>query len=373
MYTLENKLGYFTMRPLTASSALLPAPSLARPIYLFGDDLTGACDAAVSFLLIGHSVRVWFGPRALHSTAESVQAFNTNSRTLSAEEADFAVAGAAAGLNGGSNALFFKKIDSAGRGPLAAELLAAHRVLGTEAILVAPSFPAAGRTVRNGVLSIKDAVGQDTQVLLSGLFPPESQSLVAVITHPAQLAAARDSGKSIFLCDSTTQEDLEAVVRAAAELPGLLYAGSAGLARAIASIDAAPQPGQPLPHSARTLVVAGTTHPVTELQLDRLGNGHPFAQVLQVRCEPGDELRIRNQFRQFDPEALILTGGDTALMAVSALGAHSSILHGEFAPGIPWGTLQGGAANGRIVITKSGGFGTPTTLIDILARLSGQV
>jgi uncharacterized protein YgbK (DUF1537 family) len=373
MYTLENKVGYFAMRSLTASSALLPTLMEARPIYLLGDDLTGASDAAASFLRAGHSVRVWFGSRALHSTAESVQAFNTDSRYLSSEQAGLAVSDAAAGLHNESNALFFKKIDSAGRGPLAAEVLAAHRVLGTDAILVAPSFPEAGRTVHDGVLYIQDAAGQDSQMPLAALFPPEVQPLIAVVTHPEQLVAARGAGRSIFLCDATTQADLEALVRASADLPPLLYAGSAGLARAIASLGAATHPPQPLPHSVRTLIVSGTSHPVTQLQLRRLPGTQPFAKVLQIRCEPGDEARIQNQFRQFDPQALILTGGDTALIAVRALASHSAILQGEFAPGIPWGTLQGGVADGRIVITKSGGFGTPTTLVDILATLSGQV
>lgn len=70
--------------------SLLAAPHPSY-VYLLADDLTGACDAAAAFLQAGHSVRVWFGSHALHATPESVQAFNTNSRSLAPEKADLAV------------------------------------------------------------------------------------------------------------------------------------------------------------------------------------------------------------------------------------------------------------------------------------------
>jgi uncharacterized protein YgbK (DUF1537 family) len=82
--------------------------------------------------------------------------------------------------------------------------------------------------------------------------------------------------------------------------------------------------------------------------------------------------RIRSAFQSHAPQALILTGGETAQLAVRALAAHSFILQGEFAPGIPWGTMQGGEAHGCTVVTKSGGFGLPSAFNDILAALRGR-
>jgi uncharacterized protein YgbK (DUF1537 family) len=60
----------------------------------------------------------------------------------------------------------------------------------------------------------------------------------------------------------------------------------------------------------------------------------------------------------------VLTGGDTASFVLRALNASSILLAGELAPGIPWGIIQGGDAEGCIVITKSGGFGRHDTLAD---------
>jgi uncharacterized protein YgbK (DUF1537 family) len=352
----------------------------AGAVRLLADDLTGACDASVAFLAVGHGVRVWLGEKALFDAAETVQAFNTASRELPATEAADAVARAAAAMRTGAGTVNFKKIDSAGRGPIAAELLAAQRTLEARAILLAPGFPAAGRTVRGGILEVSDATGQIVSVDLRELFPAPIRKEIALVSGADEFAAAIESGKTILLCDSATQEELDGLVRTAALFTGLLYAGSAGLARAIASLySSAPARPAAWPAAVRTLVIAGTPHPVTKLQLAQLeeqtdvdaapiGTG---VQILRVACEAGDEAKIRSAFHTFDPEALILTGGDTALFAGRALGAHSILLKGEFAAGIPWGTLEGGEAHGRTVVTKSGGFGSPSALNDLIAHLTG--
>jgi uncharacterized protein YgbK (DUF1537 family) len=352
-------------------------PSFADPqsgrVNLLADDLTGACDAGAAFLRSGFSVRVWFGTSVEFSTPESVQAFNTNSRALSARRAARVVSLACTALAGDPNSLFFKKIDSAARGPLAAELLAAHRTLATRAILFAPAFPAAGRTVRDGILEIEDAAGKHSQVRLDHLFPLTVRGRIFHVAHARELAPALDAGKTLLICDSVTQADLDALARAAMDLPGLLYAGSAGLAQALAGLVPARPMTALVPVVVRTLLIAGTSHPVTKLQLEELGAAdHEGVRVLRLRMAFGATARIRSAFRRYAPQALILTGGETAQLAVRALAAHSFILQGEFAPGIPWGSVQGGDAHGCTVVTKSGGFGSPTALIEILAALKGR-
>jgi uncharacterized protein YgbK (DUF1537 family) len=144
------------------------------------------------------------------------------------------------------------------------------------------------------------------------------------------------------------------------------------LAQALVSRDARRIRRVPRPSAARTLIIAGSDHPVTKLQLQTLEIVDSRAvQVLQIRHSRNDRARILEAVRTFAPQALILTGGDTASLAASTLGAHSFILHGELAPGIPWGIVQGGMAEGCIVITKSGGFGTPTVFSEILHALRG--
>jgi D-threonate/D-erythronate kinase len=367
------------MPAATANPLHLSAPSAAalpEHIVLLADDLTGACDSAAAFLPTGRAVRVWLGAAATFPAAEPVQAFNTDSRSLSPAKASRIVARAAATLASNSQTLLFKKIDSAARGPFAAEILAAHLAFGSRAVLLAPAFPAAGRAVRNGILEIQDATGQRTQIDVTNLFPPRSKSLIALVSRPEELGAAIDAGKSVLLCDSSAQSDLEALVRAAQKFSGLLFAGSAGLAQALASLAARRIHCVPPPFAARTLLIAGSDHPVTQLQLGALDRVDDHVDpravhVLRLDFNSRDRARILDTFRTFAPQALILTGGDTALFAASTLGAHSFILHGELAAGIPWGIVQGGSAEGCIVITKSGAFGAPSAFNEILSALRG--
>jgi uncharacterized protein YgbK (DUF1537 family) len=352
-------------------------PSFADPhsgrIVLLADDLTGACDAGAAFLRSGRSVRVWFGTSVEFSTPESVQAFSTNSRALAANRAARAVSQACTALAGDPNSLFFKKVDSAARGPLGAELLAAHRTLDTRAVLFAPAFPAAGRTVHDGTLEIEDAAGQNTQIRLEKLFPLTARGRIFHVSHARELAPALDAGKTLLICDSAHQAELDALARAAKDVPGLLYAGSAGLAQALAALVPARPMTALVPPAERTLLVVGTSHPVTKLQLEELGSTDSDSfRLLRLHVSFGASARIRSAFRSYAPQALVLTGGETAELAVHALGAHSFILLGELAPGIPWGTVQGGDAHGLTVVTKSGGFGSPTVFRDILAALKGH-
>ncbi len=68
-------------------------------------------------------------------------------------------------------------------------------------------------------------------------------------------------------------------------------------------------------------------------------------------------------------DALVLIGGDGAEAVLDALGAHSLRIHGRLLEGVPLGQVVGGAADGIPVVTKAGGFGDDTTLIDLLTAL----
>src|SRR5690606_28123989 len=68
-------------------------------------------------------------------------------------------------------------------------------------------------------------------------------------------------------------------------------------------------------------------------------------------------------------QSLVITGGDTALHVLNALNAKGIDLEEEVLPGIPLGRLIGGKANDVPVITKAGGFGTPTALLRAVQHL----
>ena len=53
-------------------------------------------------------------------------------------------------------------------------------------------------------------------------------------------------------------------------------------------------------------------------------------------------------------------------------GADAIRVHGTLAPGVPVGTILGGAAHGMRVVTKSGGFGRSDSLLEIVDRLQSS-
>lgn len=67
-------------------------------------------------------------------------------------------------------------------------------------------------------------------------------------------------------------------------------------------------------------------------------------------------------------DALVMTGGDTAVGVARGLGASGIRLVGEVGAGVPVGTLIG--PHPYLVVTKAGGFGEDGTLVDIVKALS---
>jgi len=363
----------------------LTARADAGRVLIFADDLTGACDSGVAFLAAGRPVRVVLDASSLDakrlleleaSGCESVWAFTTETRNLMPEEARKRVAYSILTLHPMSqDALLFKKIDSAARGHLGVEVMAALQHSGAALALVAPAFPKAGRTVASGILSVGDCSGQNATVVLRELFPQVDANDIDVLSAGSELhleqgiARAIANGTRILLCDASTQADLERL--AAVALPmrqPLLWAGSAGLAHALAGVLPVLDPPPVLPsthRSGRTLLFAGTSHPVTSLQLSHLEqhSGAPARATHRIQLDTASEQEIVAAFTAMPVAALILTGGETAAFVLRALGASGIALAGELAAGIPWGFIEGGLAGGCIVITKSGGFGEHDALL----------
>ena len=354
-------------------------------IVILADDLTGACDSGVAFLRCGRPVRVVLdGPgfdleSRLTATTKSdpvVWALTTETRDLPPDQAAERVTNSMATLAPIlKHALLFKKVDSAARGNCGVEISTVLRSSGAALALVAPAFPAAGRTVNSGILTVRDWSGQNAAILLRDLFPHEDANGIEVLpAGSAQqleqgIAEALAKGTRLLLCDAAKQDDLERLADAALRVQApLLWAGSAGLAHALAN--ALPQAStNPVPRrkpdGGRTLLFVGTAHAVTSLQVAHLkqsSNGIDRA-IHYIPCAAASQQDVVAVFSAKPASALILTGGDTAAFVLRSLGASSLELAGEIARGIPWGFIEGGMADGCVVVTKSGGFGERDVLV----------
>jgi uncharacterized protein YgbK (DUF1537 family) len=167
----------------------------------------------------------------------------------------------------------------------------------------------------------------------------------------------------------------------------VLYAGSAGLANAVAKIalGGAEISISHQPSRLPCIFCIGSDHPVTRAQLAALAGERSIecfatkARSLTACLEAGRHAILflpRNETPSgtirdlLEParklaSALLLSGGDTASLVCAALGAEAIELEGEIVTGLPWGRLQGGSLPGFAVATKSGGFGLPHALIEV--------
>jgi uncharacterized protein YgbK (DUF1537 family) len=87
---------------------------------------------------------------------------------------------------------------------------------------------------------------------------------------------------------------------------------------------------------------------------------------LVVAVDLADQKSRLSEFCQvlaeFCPRGVVFSGGDTAHLICRELGVTGIRLERELSPGLPWGYLMGGLADGWPVITKAGGFGAENAL-----------
>lgn len=228
---------------------------------------------------------------------------DTESRALGAARAGDRVARAVRFLADRKIPLVYKKIDSTLRGNLGAEIEAVLDSAGTDAVLLAPTLPRAGRTVRDGVHRIGGVALAETEMARDPLCPISDSEVARLLaaqssrtTAPVPLARVRGGraelvayltgavsrGARILVADAETEEDLESLAGAAAILgQRLLPCGSAGLFAHVAAAGFArlgdgtastgPRtsrlPGRSRPGAV--LVVSGSMSEVTREQIRR--------------------------------------------------------------------------------------------------------
>jgi uncharacterized protein YgbK (DUF1537 family) len=264
---------------------------------ILADDLTGAADCAIAFARRGLAASVgWHGVEGA-SPASTVLAVDADSRRLPpAEAAARHVALLRARHQGGTGLI--KKIDSTLRGQPAAELAATCRALrqaGRPALaIVAPAFPATGRTTQDGRVHMNGEALEATPLWardhtydsahlpdilaaegLSTCLLTLEQVRAGEATLAAALRAALADGIDAVICDAAAVEDLEALARASLPLAGeVFWVGSGGIAAALAAAlpgTAASTAAPTLPrHDGGVLVVVGSVAEASRAAAARL-------------------------------------------------------------------------------------------------------
>lgn len=256
-------------------------------LLIIADDLSGAADCAIAFASNGLHTVVSLDPAHDIGNAHVV-AIDTDTRRLSPEQAAArAVAVCQAHLNGGQR--LYKKIDSTLRGNWAAEVAALQGVAGLA--IVAPAFPATGRTTLNGQVLVNGQPLESTDtwtlehadrcadlsvMLADAGLHSTKLSLSALRSDPAALARhiaeiARGDTQALIV-DAQTTEDLRRLAQVTVGMSDeVFWVGSGGLAREIALLPellSSVSPGTALARNrqAPILVLVGSLSAVSERQ-----------------------------------------------------------------------------------------------------------
>lgn len=334
---------------------------------VLADDLSGAADSSA---LLGRRVRISLWPAAAwdpNLDSDIIQVHDTESRSLTAAEAALRVA-AACGLLPWPG--LYKKIDSTLRGNPGAEIAAALKATGTRTAVVAPSLPGQGRTVAGGILMVDGKRITKTSFAHDARTPVRHDRVADLLRSTADLQVVEIDARGLDACtaqvavvDAASDADLDAI---AAQLSAdMLPVGSAGLARAIAG--RGPGRGGALPTFRSVVVLAGSGHPLVSAQVAAITRSGRVAIRMNSSLQALTDGLLDLLHER--PVAVVATGGETALAVCRALGVEALWPQGEVAAGIPWSLLEG--VEGVTLVTKAGGFGSATTLRDMVGCLLG--
>jgi uncharacterized protein YgbK (DUF1537 family) len=249
---------------------------------IVADDLTGAADTGAQFARRGWRTLLALQPGA--SAEADVLVLSTDSRGLpNAESAGAAVRAAMAGVHQEDFLLVYKKIDSTLRGHPAVELEMLMAELGDSRALIAPAFPAQGRTTRAGHVFVHGVPLEQTSFGM-GPFSGDLRMRFGRNAHPGLLdlegvrggipamrnAMVRFPG--MWIADAENEDDLRHVAQAGLGLGLRVLCGSAGLAAALAdalgdNLAAGAGLEMPQPGRGALLAVVGSMHPVCAAQI----------------------------------------------------------------------------------------------------------
>ncbi|PWT70547.1 MAG: hypothetical protein C5B46_09290 [Proteobacteria bacterium] len=388
-------------------------------ITIIADDLTGAMDVAGPLADRGLNtcaVASIEGCNKESLAAADVVSINADTRHLPAHAAAARVADILGSLSDPGTEILIKKIDSTLRGNVVAETLAMLEASRRRLAVVAPAFPAQGRTVTGGIVHVRGTPLAETDFAKDALTPPPLDPLHILFTRAARdtrvslvgcgepIRTADSDARKVLAVDAETDDDLRALVHSLRkQLRAALLVGSAGIAQAVADVcflRPASPPSHPVTDGTLLFVVGSRAQQsAQQVQLlveqthasvvpapnGRAGVSAAAAapsRILVLTATPdehGDESDAVEVARQLAEStaalldrrhigALVVTGGDTAIAVLQRLGQPVLKVTGSLLPGIPFSRIQG-AGKPIWFVTKAGGFGDPTTFVSIAREL----
>jgi uncharacterized protein YgbK (DUF1537 family) len=384
-------------------------------VVIVADDLTGAMDAAAPFARRGLDVRVLTSSEDLKlilSNPPQILSVNTGTRHMTEDVSKTLVNTLIGDLLPLKPKLLIKKIDSTLRGHVVAETIAAMQAAKRHEVLFCPAVPAQGRTLSGGELFINGVPLSETGIAQDLRSPPPVTPLpdlfrgaladTAVIlekTGSTGMTITRQPVPCIRIVDAETAEDLQNLADAVIDrCEDILFVGAAGLTEALADALFGPElsGASPPALSGASLYVIGSRALQSSEQVEALCVTNPWTRVAELtdvqpldakemqrlsspvekpailvvrapRAKPGSSLDPElvvnalaastvDLLEKVKVSLLLMTGGDTVLAVLEALGVKTIQVLGEVKPGIVYGIIDT-SLGPLCIVTKAGAFG----------------
>jgi uncharacterized protein YgbK (DUF1537 family) len=365
---------------------------------IIADDLTGACDAAACFTAAQGVIEVFIDPNHAHISRIKLTVLNTQSRLKSVGECRALMREVAKFVK--DRHIIFKKIDTAFRGPVGAELEALSGALGIKRIVVAPAIPRIGRTTRGGVQYDRGIPIHRTPYSKDPASPVDSANVLELIHKTGEVQCE--------VMDAETDLDLKRVVEEGIRESKILFVGSLGLADALAErVEKRETQRENFPSAIRVLIVCGSRYEQSRVQIENAAiryNAKPIEVVppfkggaelrgfnrsgIAILClSPGNgppedaaapgllsgfTESILDFMKASRPDALGMVGGETSYHLLHALNAGVLRVFGRISEVMPFGAIADGDLRGCLFATKGGSVGTDDSIAEMIRYFKGE-
>ena len=348
---------------------------------IIADDLSSATDCGAQVVRSGLSVVVPLGGYSLPAQARSAQVISvdTDSRSLTAEQAYAKVREAAEQLIGEGWIHFYKSVDSTLRGNLGAEIEAVLETVKPDCAILAPAFPKYGRTTVNGVQYLHGHLLHETEFGTDPTAPVKDADIARRLAEGSPRKAGRltldqvragptetksavqnllASGVEFVIVDIAEQEDLKRLCLGLSHSNlKIVWVGSTGLAEFVplafgvtSSSNLRSQDRTPDPRPALALV--GSASETTRGQLEYAQTNNELsilyldpARLIQNGTSAEDELeqagsKLRVAIEAGSDAALVVRASREEIASTQQLGASLNLSPSQVAQRIVDGLAQ---------------------------------
>lgn len=286
---------------------------ISNLVGIIADDLTGANDTALQFKKCNAKTKILldYSIPPENDLSTEIWAISTESRNISAEQAEARMLETIENLNKNLNLeYFYKKIDSTLRGNIARETLTMVKTLNYDAAIVIPAFPSEGRITVGGYhLSKGTPIGRTemardphspiTESYVPSLFKnqlkEDEQNIVGLIGLKTIMNGAGPilikinelikEGKKLIIADSASAVDIEQVVLAINKSNyKILPAGTAATGSILAKLwlpedDITEKNEQIIMPQMPNLIISGSATQINSNQIEQLDKTYDFDNI----------------------------------------------------------------------------------------------